>query len=525
MSANIINKSGSTSTFIPGGTGNPGKRAAVTFYGTYDEKSISNPITFRLNDSSVTISNIYGSSITPDIGDCIVYSKPNSTYLLYITEKITGGYIVNISNIWNTQQSNSDYKSNIELNVTCVNNISQTYHGFKSNIADKTSVSSNIDKAVFRGEKDPNSLYVKSVCGFTFFVTSLNSLPLGEYKLQIEFITDWISPGMDTRIAKKFQTPKSYSDVSEYPTDTGEKCTLRGYITNYSCKGSTKEYSNICPSCGAITNITWINGWWEKLCSACHKVSSIPKNPDIVSENFDDEKLDNFEVTIKDYYDGIGEQSYQTTTFIPIDVLKNAYNAGHPYKCLLYLYVDSTNGSKEKIFMRDMSSTFNTSALEADSSVYDTESNSNNINDIIHDSSTSVEKYAGTKHSGQDTNMIVLGNSGEYIIRPKDDIIQDINDSREYDDDVYVNNIIIQKNAGSGNWCNCTYDSIKHKLKYKATSDNNTKSTRYAYFVHTTTDETLSCGPNTGRAAMSQWIVTVRQSAKKKLNVIDKEYK
>ena len=175
--------------------------------------------------------------------------------------------------------------------------------------------------------------------------------------------------------------------------------------------------------------------------------------------------------------------------------------------------------------MRDMSSTFNTYALEADSSVYDTESNSNSINDIIHDSSTSVEKYAGTKHSGQDTNMIVLGNSGEYIIRPKDDIIQDINDSREYNDDVYVNNIIIQKNAGSGNWCNCTYDSIKHKLKYKATSDNNTKSTRYAYFVHTTTDKTLSDGPNKGRAAMSQWIVTVRQSAKKKLNVVDNEYK
>ena len=64
-------------------------------------------------------------------------------------------------------------------------------------------------------------------------ITSLNSLPLGEYKLQIEFITDWISPGMDTRIAKKFQTPRLYSGVSNYPINTGEKCTLRGYITNY----------------------------------------------------------------------------------------------------------------------------------------------------------------------------------------------------------------------------------------------------------------------------------------------------
>lgn len=536
MSANIINKSGSTSTFIPGGTGNSGKRAAVTFYGTYNEESASDTITFKLNDSSVTISNIYGSSITPDIDDCIVYSEPNNTYLLYITEKITGGYIVNISNIWNTQSSQSSEQetdiSNIELNVTCVNNISQTYHGFKSNIVYEPDAYT--DTAEFIGKKDPDSLYINSVCGFTFFVTSLNSLPLGEYKLQIEFITDWISPGMDTRIAKKFQAQQLYSGVLNYPTNTGEKCTLRGYITNYSCKGSTEEYSRICPICGNITNILWINEWWARSCDRCHNVSPLPKNQEVASENFDDEKLDNFEVTIKDYSDGIGEQSYQTTTFIPIDVLKNAYNAGHPYKCLLYLYVDGTNGSKEKIFMRDMSSTFNTAVLEADSSVYGTESNSiiniNDINNITHDP-TPVEKYAGTKHSGQNENMIYLGNFGEEAIIPYDDIIPDINEiqqdtiidsvvnnSREYIDDVYVNNINIQKNAGSGNWCHCTYDSVNHKLKYKATSDNNTGSIRYAYFVHTTTDNTLSYGPKAGSAVMSQWVVTVRQSTKQKSN-------
>lgn len=537
MSANIINKSGSTSTFIPGGTGNSGKRAAVTFYGTYNEESISDPITFILNDSSVTISNIYGSSITPDIDDCIVYSEPNNTYLLYITEKITGGYIVNISNIWNTQSSKSDDISNIELNVTCVNNISQIYRGFKSSMVYKIFGHPDTDEAGFIGEKDPNSLYINSICGFTFLVTSLNSLPLGEYKLQIEFITDWTSPGMDTRIAKKFKTQQLYSGVSNYPTNTGEKCTLRGYITNYSCKGSIEKNLNICSSCGAITDIKWSsnNGWWEKSCPKCKYTSLWQKNPEVVSENFDDEKLDNFEVTIKDYSDGIGEQSYQTTTFIPIDVLKNAYNAGHPYKCLLYLYVDGTNGSKEKIFMRDMSSTFNTAVLEADSSVYGTESTSiidiNDINDITHDPITPVEKYAGTEHSGQNTNMIYLGNFGEEAIMPYDDIIPDINEiqqdtiidsvvnnSREYIDDVYVNNINIQKHAGSGNWCHCTYDSVNHKLKYKATSDNNTGSIRYAYFVHTTTDNILSYGPNAGRTVMSQWVVTVRQSTKQKSN-------
>ena len=168
MSANIINKSGSTSTFIPGGTGSSGKRAAVTFYGTYNEKPISDSITFRLNDRSVTISNIYGSSIIPDIGDCIVYSEPNNTYLLYITEKITGGYRVNVSNIWNTQSSISGDQetdiSNIELNVTCVNNIAQIYRGFKSNIADRILASSDIDEAGFTREGPYSSLYVNSVC-------------------------------------------------------------------------------------------------------------------------------------------------------------------------------------------------------------------------------------------------------------------------------------------------------------------------------------------------------------------------
>lgn len=531
MSANIINKSGSTSTFIPGGTGSSGKRAAVTFYGTDNEEPISDPITFILNDNSVTISNIYGSSITPDIGDCIVYSEPNNTYLLYITGKKIGGYTVNISSIWNTQSSQSGDQetdiSNIELNVTCVNNIAQIYHGFKSNIADRILKSSDIDEAGFTGEKDSNSLCVNSVCGFTFLVTSLNSLPLGEYKLQIEFITDWVSPGMDTRIAKKFQTPQLYSGLSNYPSNTGEKCTLRGYITNYSCKGSTEEYSKVCPNCGRITNIHWKNGWWVQSCNACHYTSSLPKNPEVVSENFDDEKLDNFEVTIKDYSDGIGEQSYRTTTFIPIDVLRNAYNAGHPYKCLLYLYVNGTNGSKEKIFMRDMSSTFNIAANEADSSVYNSITN----NYITHDPITHGERYAGTEHSGQNTNMIHLKNFEDEFIRYTDDIIPYINetqqdaiinpyikDPREYNDDVYVNNIMIQKNAGSGNWCHCTYDSVNHRLKYKATSDNDTGSIRYAYFVHTTTDDTLSYGPNAGSLAMPQWIVTVMQSTKTKPN-------
>jgi hypothetical protein len=95
-------------------------------------------------------------------------------------------------------------------------------------------------------------------------------------------------------------------------------------------------------------------------------------------------------------------------------------------------------------------------------------------------------------------------------------VVDDVEDTdpREVYDSVYVNNIDVQALAGTGRWCKCSYDSANHRLKYKALSDNTTGSVRYAYFVHTTTDNTLSYGPNAGSAAMSQWTVTVRQSAK-----------
>ena len=108
MSAKVIKKSGSTSTFIPGGTGSTGKRSAVTFYGTKnDGSSIDNPIAFNLNNNLVKIQNIYGNDITPDIGDSIVYSEQNKTYLLYIKSKEQDAFNVTISEVWDTRSTQS----------------------------------------------------------------------------------------------------------------------------------------------------------------------------------------------------------------------------------------------------------------------------------------------------------------------------------------------------------------------------------------------------------------------------------
>ena len=102
------------------------------------------------------------------------------------------------------------------------------------------------------------------------------------------------------------------------------------------------------------------NGQLVSSCPQCHNeivltAGDTNVNPVIASENFDDEKLDNFNVTIKDYNDGNGQMSYQSTIYLPKDVIINASNAGHPYTCNMYLYVNDINGSKEKVFIRNMS--------------------------------------------------------------------------------------------------------------------------------------------------------------------------
>ena len=522
MSAKVIKKSGSTSTFIPGGTGSTGKRSAVTFYGTKnDGSSIDNPIAFNLNNNLVKIQNIYGNDITPDIGDSIVYSEQNKTYLLYIKSKEQDAFNVTISEVWDTRSTQSQSQetdiSAIEINVTCVNNKRQSYRGFKANIAKRILTYDNqLETAELTGRNDPNALYIRSTCGFTFSITSLNAIPLGKYKLQIEFITDWTSPGMDTRISKKFKTPGSYSGIASFPA-TNEKCTLRGYVTNYSCNGTNESYTKTCQKCGSNNaNIIWQNGWWVISCKDCNYTSPLPKNPDLVSENFDDEKLDNFEVTIKDYSEGVGKTSYSTTTYIPIDVLRNAYNAGYPYRCLLYLYVDGANRSKEKVFVRDMSSTFNTAAMEADTNIYGLDLNIDaSIGGGDEPEIKPLPRYEGTAHYGKDKNQIEIGNVGFIIDDPNNPIHYETDPKeRKFEDDVYVDQLSIQQSSGLGNWCTCTYDAVKHKLIYKAIDDNGTGETRTAYFVHSTTDKTLSYGTNAGELALPQWVVTVIQKPK-----------
>ena len=500
MAPRKILKSGSTSTFIPGGTGSSGIRAGVTFYGSKSQDAqTSNTITFRLNNENVTIDNQYGNILNPAINDFIVYADSNITYLLSIVDILESVCYTEVIDSWNTQsQSSGDQQtdiSTISLDIECNASDSQDYIGYKKFISTSViSDISNLETAEYTGTNNADALKMHSSCAFTFTISSINEYPIGNYKVIIEFITDWSSPAMDTRIAKKFQTPKLYSGLNEYDEDdeVTQYQTFRGYFSNYSCKGINNDdaYTDICSECGNTVKFMLSNGKMITSCKACKNVVVLDDlNPENASENFDDEKLDNFVMTIKDYNQGVGNMSYKSTIYIPKDVIINAIDNNHPYKCNMYIYVNGINGSKEKVWMRDLSTLINNTVKLSDNDI------------IIPDLTT----YPGTRHAGQDSNMIYLYNTSESL-HPR---------RAQFVDNVYVDNITIQRFAGTNNWCKCTYDAATHTVTYKAISQNpSTTSVRKAYFIHTTTDERLSRGPHAGDLAMSQWTVTIQQAAK-----------
>lgn len=541
-----ILKSGSTSTFIPGGTGSSGTRAGVTFYGSKSQDAqTSNTITFRLNNENVTIDNQYGNILNPAINDFIVYADSNITYLLSIVDILENVYYTEVIDSWNTQsQSYSDQQtdiSTISLDIECNASDSQDYIGYKKFIS--TSVISdieNLETAEYTGTNDADVLKMHSSCAFTFTISSINENPIGNYKVVIEFITDWSSPAMDTRIAKKFQTPKLYSGLNEYDEDdeVTQYQTFRGYFSNYSCKGINNDdaYTDICSECGDTVEFMLSNGKMITSCPTCKNVVVLDDlNPKNASENFDDEKLDNFVMTVKDYNQGVGNMSYKSTIYIPKDVIINAIDKNHPYKCNMYIYVNGINGSKEKVWMRDLSALINNTVKLSDNDIYDdyksTQTDGGSI--IVPDEPDlpiiipDLISYPGTRHAGQDSNMIYLYNTSESLQSRRAQFVEDdnilidddyvLNDPYElmsYNDNVYVDNITVQRFAGKYNWCKCTYDASTHTVTYKALSKNpSTTSVRKAYFIHTTTDERLSRGPYTGNLAMSTWTVTVQQAA------------
>lgn len=505
MSIKIKHQSGTTSTFIPGTVGEKGNRSNITFFGTYDASvdiGADSSIIFMIdsNNERISIYNQYNNSrIVPEVNDFIIYSEPNQTKILTIKDVSNGICDTSIYDIWNTRSIDDvDDNTNVNLIISAISNEQTLYRGFKPSISESTI------SALFYDDDD-NKLNFLSYCTFTFNIASGSDLALKRYKVQLEFITDWTSPGMDTRIADKFKNPKDYTGNVNYPTGF-QKQTFKGYFTNYSCNGdsSTVSYldSSICPICFEKMGILINNKgevWYDCPTHGAQYNISSNYNPTIASMNFDDEKLDNFVVIIKDYDDGVGSMTYTSDIRIPKDVIINASKANHPYKCYAYIYLNNEDKTYKKILLSDMTNSI-LGAANRDSSIYDMYNATEELipTDETYPGSATIVRIANPGE-GNTVKPNVYSSGGTY----------NTTNSAVVEIDTYVDNITTPVTS---TWCNCYWKSTENKLLFYTNSTNNTGQQRQVTFTFTTSDQFITRGEHMGKFASSQWTVTVIQN-------------
>ena len=326
---------GSTSSFIPGSTGDQGARATLTYVGTYmSAPSTFKPLMVSILEESVTIPNDY--KVAPIKYDYIIYSKPNVSYILIINNVIETSTVYDVDAdilaTWNTKydEDQEDVES-VNLTFTAIPKSVKTRVASKALIF-KTALSAheygfetprhmneNLSQyAKILDETSPeNYITTNSYClGITVNEQNLTK-HLGHYRIELEFVTDLSSPRMDGIIAEKFKKPTYYDKYNE-------KLTLRGYIGNYG--GTTETIGNV-------------------------QVGKF--------QNFDAEKLDNFVITIKDYSEGTDRNMLTKDLYIPKQVIEDAAEKGFPYKCYAYIYIDQLNGTIKKILIQDISDVIN----------------------------------------------------------------------------------------------------------------------------------------------------------------------
>ncbi len=331
-------QSGNTSTCIPCAAGKDGTRSPVTFFTDSDiakdssTETDSSSFYASIDGSICKILHNYPDYIEPAKDDYIIYSTTNKTYLTYITDSSNNVWLTETLDTWettiNTKESSVN-TNNIDLSITC-RKWDVGHRSFTAYIVPDGSVTARTDST---GQLhyyelpfiDDDSTMQKFTDGLRFTVASRNSQALGSYKIQVEFTTKHISPRMDTKIADKFLHPTHYPQhKSNYGTD--EKSTIIGYITNYSAVGMKElTYSD---------NIDLSN---------------------VTTQNFDDEYLDNFVITVKDYDEGVGYVSYTSDVYLPIEMFKRVKAIGdsEKYKADMYIYIQDINKNIHKIWMFD----------------------------------------------------------------------------------------------------------------------------------------------------------------------------
>jgi hypothetical protein len=318
LSEKIERISGACSTFIPGKNGETGNRGAMTFIGSTDylpTDIAQSVIRFYHPNGSNTESIILNTyQIDPMPYDYIIYAENHHTYLMYIisVEHIPSQEPVQVwlattelIDQWDYYLTPED-EDTIDVTVGCIGRqltIPYMTNGLSNNpVIEQGGLS-------IKGYAD-NIIQVSMDYGFRFNVTSRNSDTLGPFRIQLEFNTTQQSPAMDTIIASKFTQSNIKNDL----------LTFRGYMGNYSCKSD-------------------VNGG---------------------SYNFDNEKLDNFTVIIKDFKEGLSVKNWSRDICIPKNILINARANNHKYVCKIYGYAMVNkntiyeNTIYDKIYIGDM---------------------------------------------------------------------------------------------------------------------------------------------------------------------------
>lgn len=333
ISEKINRISGACSTFLPGIDGSVGNRGPMTFLGSSDYTDPDHylgtkNIQFTLPVepySFCSIRNTYGYT-DPLPFDYIIYAMEHHTYLMYIvsvdsTDQYKWNVTTELIDQWDTGIEDPDDPEIIDVTIGVIDRmitIKYMTRGIAPNFIldpDNLHITGNADNI------ETGSLKY----GFRFNVTSRTAQTLGHFRVQLEFNTNLQSPAMDTIIAEKFIDPStminrnlSAEGQPEIPLDqyNMEKLTFRGYIGNYSC--SAKQGGG--------------------------------------TYNFDNEKLDNFTVIIKDFDEGTKDRNFSKDICIPKSVLKDARSLGHPYTCKIYGYVNTHDKIYHKIYIGDLTS-------------------------------------------------------------------------------------------------------------------------------------------------------------------------
>jgi len=295
--------SGQTSTALPGNRGASGARGNITFFSTEKESTESTAIIFTYNGDVYSIKNTFGSEY-PTVGDYIMFANPTSNEVsMFIIER-TNGYNVSVSFI---------DKIVIQHNIADMSptDIIITASGTTGSLPIMASMKEIAMKEPGEQKLDPYKYTLGSNTNIKFsFKTKVVSGTLGKYRITLEFITPNTSPAMDSVISTKFNR----SDVKDKYDRLGalDVCTYRGYPYMYDrerCDGSDKY------------------------------------------PHFDDEKLDNFELIIKDYDEGIGSQEFTKIVNMQSSVILNEENK---YKCYAYIYIPSTSGLSAKCIIGEI---------------------------------------------------------------------------------------------------------------------------------------------------------------------------